>query len=307
MRKAFHFLTKWILIFLIASIVIFAVVRMMPTDPVEHYLFSMNLPLTDENIESITRMMRLDRPLLEQYCTWMLDFVQGNWGTTLVSRLDIREQFFQKAPYSIAIGFFGLLISAVSSFFLGYRAAVRRGGICDRLSSLLVILTQSVPSFIAAILVINLLSVKLKLMKFFTGSGLPAIISAILITAIYTMGTLTRVVKDAFCEEMTQSYVRFSISRGFSKEKVLFCHARRPVICRLISAIISNFATILGGSSVLEFAFTIPGISFFLISSMQKRDYNVMQSYVLFMVLWMFIVHLVLNIVLALLDVRRKK
>lgn len=307
MKKIILFLMKWILIFFAGSILIFAVVRLMPTSPVDHYLTSMSLPLTDENREIITKSMGLDRPLLQQYVTWITNFIRGDWGKSLVSKLDIRDEFMAKMPYSFGIGMGGIMIGAVLAYFLGYGAALHRGGVCDRFSSALSILTQSVPGFILAILIIYFFGVKLRAVKFFTGDGKFSLITVISIMALYRIGPWSRVVRNAFREEMSKSYVRFSISRGIAKRKVLFLHTCKPVLCSLVSAVMSDFAVVFGASSVLEFAFTIPGLSYFLVRCMQHSDYNVIQSYILVVILWMFLVHLVLNILLEILDVRRRK
>lgn len=307
MKKLVFFLLKWILIFFAGSILIFAVVRMMPTSPVDHYLTSMSLPLTDENREIITRSMGLDRPVIGQYVTWITNFLRGDWGQSLVSKLDIREEFMAKMPYSFGIGMGGILIGAVLAYFLGYGAALHRRGICDRFSSALSVLTQSVPGFILAILIIYFFGVKLRAVKFFTGDGKFSLITVIGIMALYRIGPWSRVVRNAFREEMNKSYVRFSISRGIPKKKILFCHTCKPVLLSLISAVMSDFAVVFGASSVLEFAFAIPGLSYFLVHSMQRSDYNVIQSYILVVIIWMFLVHLLLNLLLGILDVRRRK
>lgn len=306
MKNAFAFLIKWLLIFLVASVMIFGVVRLMPSTPVEQWLTSFNLPHTEENIARVTALMGLDRPLPVQYLAWMRNFFRGDWGLSLISHVSIRETFMQKLPYSVSIGLGGILLSATLSFFLGYRAALRAGGVCDRLSSALAVFSQSIPSFITSVFIIYFLGVKLKAVKFFTGSVRNAMMSAILITALYQLGGLSRVVRNAFREEMGKSYVRFAISRGFTREYVLFRHASRPVLCTLIAAVIANFAWVFGGSTVLEFAFTIPGVSYFLVDSMQSSDYTVLQTYLLVIVIWMFFVHLALNLALYALDVRRR-
>lgn len=305
-RRFWIFIRKWLIIFVVASVLIFLLVRMMPVSPVNQWLSSYNLPHTKKNIAYVTKKMGLDRPLIVQYLVWMGNFFRGDWGYSLISQVSIREQFMQKLPYSITIGLFGILIAAVGAFFLGYFAALHSSGIADRVSSGLAIFSQSLPSFILSVVIIYFFSVRLRMLSFFTGDGNYALITAILVTALYSVGSLARVVCDAFREEMGKSYVRFAVSRGFSKETVLFKHASRPVICRLISTVIANFAGVFGGSTVLEFAFGIPGISYFLVDSMQKSDYNVLQTYILVVVIWMFIVHLVLNLVLDRLDVRRR-
>lgn len=306
MKTILSFLFKWLMIFIVASVMIFSVVRLMPSTPVEQWLTSFNLPHTQENIEKVTALMGLDQPLPIQYLKWMGSFLRGDWGLSLISHVSIREIFLQKLPYSVSIGLGGLILAALLSFFLGYRAALHIGGLCDRLSSALAIFSQSIPSFITSVFIIYYLSVRLRAVKFFTGGVTNAMVTAILLTGLYQLGGLSRVVRNAFREEMSKSYVRFAISRGFSREEVLFRHASRPVICVLISAVIANFAWVFGGSTVLEFAFAIPGVSYFLVDSMKSSDYTVLQTYLLVIVIWMFFVHLVLNSVLWLIDVRRR-
>ena len=304
MKKAVYFVLKWVIIFFIASILIFAVVRMMPSTPVTKWLDAYHLPHTEENIAWVTERMGLDQPLITQYTVWIKNFFTGDWGVSLVSGEDIRERFFAKMPYSFSIGIFGILIGSFFAFFLGYRAALRRKGVCDKLSTFLTIFAQSVPMFILSILIINALGVRLKIAKFFTGDGEFAMLFAILLTALYCVGSLSRVVRAAFREEMGKSYVKFTVSRGFKKEEVLFRSASKPALSALVSAVITRFAGIFGGSTVLEFAFAIPGLSTMLVSAMDSRDYNVLQIYILVVVIWMFVVHLVLNLVLRALNVR---
>lgn len=278
----------------------------MPTSPVDHYLTHMSLPLTEENRRIIRETMGLDKPVITQYMTWIGNFIRGDWGTSLSSRLDIRKEFVSKMPYSFGISMSGMLLGAVMAYFLGYFAACSRNGIPDRISIWLSIVTQTVPGFILALLIVYFFGVKLKIVKFFTGDGRLAIVSAVAIMALYRIGPWARIVRNAFRDEMKKSYVKFAVSRGIPKKNELFFHAFCPVIITLVSAVISDFASVFGASAVLEFAFTIPGLSYFLIRCMQQSDYNVIQSYTLVVIIWMFFVHLLLNLILDALDVRRR-
>ena len=306
MKKIIIFFVKWLIIFFVASILIFAAVRMMPSTPVDKWLDAYHLPHTEENVRFMTEKMGLDDPAVVQYGKWIGNFVRGDWGVSLVSGENIRERFFDKMPYSFSIGIFGLLIGASVAFLLGYRAALTNGGICDKLTTFMTIFSQSVPMFIISILIINAFGVKLKIASFFTGNGYYSIMAAIVITALYCIGGLSRVVRSAFRGEMGKSYVKFMVSRGFDRKIVLRKHAYKPALSSLISSVITRFAGVFGGSTVLEFAFTIPGVSYFLVDSMQSSDYTVLQTYLLVVVIWMFCVHAVLNLVLYALDVRRR-
>ena len=306
MKNILQFLCKWIIIFFITSVLIFVAVRMMPSTPVDKWLDAYHLPHTEENISFVKQKMGLDQPQAVQYVKWITNFLKGDWGVSLVSGENIRDRFFDKMPYSFSIGITGLLIGAFFAFFLGYRAALVRNGFCDRLTTAMTIFCQSVPMFILSILIINLFAVRLNVASFFTGDGRYSILAAILLTALYSIGGLSRVVRSAFREEMGKSYVKFMVSRGFEPKSVLWKHAYKPPLASLISAVITRFAGVFGGSTVLEFAFAIPGLSTMLVSAMDSRDYNILQTYILVVVIWMFFVHLVLNLVLRLLGARRE-
>ncbi|MDY2737604.1 ABC transporter permease, partial [Intestinibacter sp.] len=212
-----------------------------------------------------------------------------------------------KLPYSLTIGMGGVISSAFIAFFLGYLAALKDNGIADKITRFLSLFALTVPNFIISVIIIYFIGVKFKLTKFFTGDGRSSVIVATALISFYLVGRFSRIVKTHFREQINQSYIKFAISRGFKKELVLLKHGYKPVLYGLLSIVISNFAWVLGGSSVLEFAFGIPGISYFLINSLKANDYYVIQSYIMVIVIWMFFVHLIFNEVLRALDVRERR
>ncbi len=304
LRQGIRYLLKWIVIFWIASVVAFGVGRLMPGSPAELLLQAYDLPETPENIRLIEKQWELDRPLYEQYGTWLVNFLRGDWGRSMISKLDIRELFIRKLPYSLILGFGSILISSVSAFFLGFFAAVKQKGIADRLSSWLAVLSQTVPSVVLAVVVIYVVGVKLKAVKFFSGGSTAGVVAAVLFLSVYSVGSLSRIVRVHFREQMSKPYIRFAISRGFTPNYALLRYGSRPVLYGMLSVLIAKFAWVLGGSSVMEFIFTIPGISYFLVDSMRSRDYYVIQSYIMVIAIWMFLVHLLFNLAMRLLDTK---
>ena len=100
MKNAILFLAKWVIIFIVTSVLIFAAVRMMPSTPVDKWLDAYHLPHTEENIEYVESKMGLNEPLPLQYVNWIGNFIKGDWGVSLVSGENIRERFMAKMPYS---------------------------------------------------------------------------------------------------------------------------------------------------------------------------------------------------------------
>lgn len=222
----------------------------------------------------------------------------------MISKLEIRKLFLKKLPYSLILGFGSILISSVLAFFMGFAAAIRPGGLADKLSRGLAVFAQTVPSSILAVLTIYLIGVKLKAVKFFTGGSTAGVVAATLFLSLYAVGGLARIVRVHFREQMGKPYIRFAVARGFESNYALLRYGSRPVLYGLVSVLIPKFGWILGGSSVMEFIFTIPGISYFLVDSIRLRDYYVIQSYIMVVVIWMFAINCISNLIMNVLDGR---
>ena len=304
MKNILLFIVKWLIIFWVASVVSFGVGRLMPGSPAQLLLQAYDLPETPENIEMIERQWGLDEPLIKQYGAWMKNFLRGDWGRSMISKLEIRKLFLKKLPYSLILGFVSILISSVLAFFIGFAAAIRPGGLADKLSRGLAVFAQTVPSSILAVLTIYLIGVKLKAVKFFTGGSTAGVVAATLFLSLYAVGGLARIVRVHFREQMGKPYIRFAIARGFESNYALLRYGSRPVLYGLVSVLIPKFGWILGGSSVMEFIFTIPGISYFLVDSIRLRDYYVIQSYIMVVVIWMFAINCISNLIMNVLDGR---
>ena len=111
MKQIVIFLVKWLIIFFVASVIIFIAVRMMPSTPVDKWLNAYHLAHTEENVAFVTHKMGLDQPLIIQYLTWIRNFLRGDWGVSLVSGENIRERFMAKMPYSGSFSYFNVFIN----------------------------------------------------------------------------------------------------------------------------------------------------------------------------------------------------
>ena len=301
------YVLRWLGIIFVLSVITFLIVRFIPVSPVDMLLQHYNLPLTEENRQLLTSYYKLDQSLFQQYIAWIKDFLKGNWGISFITKLPVKQEMLRRLPYSLIIGLGSLFISIVLSFFLGYLAAIKEKGFFDRLTRVISILTLSVPSFIIAIIIIYYFGVKTQLIKFFIGGKFYGVLFSIMILVLYQFGNLSRIVRDTFVEMKEETFVKFYLIRGFNINYVLLRHCYKPVLYSLLSTSISKFSSVVGGSAVVEFSFTIPGISYFLISSIVNRDYNVIQAYIFLICIYMFFVHLIFDFVLSFLKEKGNK
>lgn len=297
-QKQINFIFRWLLIFFAMSILAFFIIRITPVSPVTLYLEQKQLPQTQENIAFLEKKWGLDKPVVEQYFHFMFRFIKGDFGESMLTHLDIKDEMLARLPYSIAIGMGGVLLSAVFAFLLGYGAAVKNGGFCDYISKLLAIMTQTVPSFILGILILQLVTVKFRLVKIFTDDSLWGLIISMLIIALYQVGSLSRIVKVHFEKTKNETYIKSYITRGFSMSKILLKYGYHESLYGLLSAIEAKFSWVIGGTSIVEIIFAIRGVSTFVVDSVRARDYTVMQSYIILITIWMFCVHSILTFIL---------
>ncbi|MDO5287949.1 MAG: ABC transporter permease [Actinomycetia bacterium] len=288
-----------------SSVVVFAVTRALPTTPMEAYLERLGLPATPENVDALARQWGLTGSLPQQYLSWIGRFCLGDWGVSISSGSPIRHELLSRLPLSAAIGLGGVAIACLLAYGLGLKAAAGGRG-WDLAARAAVLAGEAVPSFLVCTLVIHLLGVRWGLVPFYRLPPAQAVIAPMLVVALYSVGQLSRVVTSHAERLKQEPFVTALLQRGFPLPRVLWHDCRRPVLYGLVSAVIAKMAWVIGGTAVVEYVFAVPGISYYIISSIHARDYTVVQSYLMLLVLWMFLVRLVLGAVLAGLDPRSR-
>lgn len=287
------------------SVALFILTRFLPVGPIDLLLQQLELAPTVENKRVITAQLGLDKPLYIQYIKWIGAFIKGDWGRSLITKQDIRAEIFKAMPYSLTLGLGGITLAAVLGFFAGYLAALKKGGFFDRFTAAISLFSQSIPTFILSVIIIYYIGVKYKLAKIFTGDIRVKITLAILMVMLSSVGSIARIMRKHLLDIKKQAYIRAEVARGFLYRQVLLSSGLRPALIGLCSAMISKFSWVIGGTAVVEFVFAVPGVSFFLVNSIAQRDYNVIQSYMFFIVLWMLMVHLVFLVLIRALGARK--
>lgn len=293
MNKYLKIILKWLGIFFVMSIIIFALVRMMPGSPEEITLSHLGLPPTEENIAAIRHEYGMDKPLITQYFSWMGDFVKGEWGKSYLTNTSLTHEMLSRAPLTMAISLGGIIIAMGTAFFIGYRASIKEGGAFDRLSKILALGTQTIPVFLVILVVIYIIGVKFRLVKFFTEVSAVSVIFAMIFVAMPMIGMLSRTVRSHFKETANMPFMQYYKARGYEFSKALLKYGSPKAIYGLMAVSISSFSGVIGGATIVEFSMAIPGLSVFLIESLSRRDYPMIQSYILIMIVWMFMVNII--------------
>ena len=269
-----------------------------PGDPVEAVLNPDGTQIvSDEEYAIMRERMGLDDPVPVQYVKWLKNALTGDLGRSFFTNKEIRDQLAYRLPYTIRLACFGMCLTVVFGLGFGILMARYRDKWPDRLLRLITTLMLSVPGFWLAILLILVLVEQLHLLPTSGLNGFSSYIMPGITVAFSTIGVCARLTRTAVLDELGRQYVTVASAKGMKAKTVTFRHAFRNSLIPITTFLGNYFAGILGGSTIAEVIFNIPGIGNYAISAVKSRDYYVVQAYVLFSGL----VYVVINIVIDLL------
>lgn len=288
---------------LVVSFAAFAIVTLMPADPVEIAIRTWNLPATDETVAALRQDWGLDRPLISRYLRWGWGFLHGDWGRSFRTGESVRTEFLRRLPLSLSIGIAGLCLALMLALPLGFAAVVKPDGIADRFSRLLSVFTQSTPVFATGLVLIWVFGVQLRWIRPFANDG-ASLVLAITLVALHSTAVLTRVYRQGLQEAITQPWFVTARAKGLSETLALWRHAHPSALYAVLAAVHSEAGWVIGSAAAMEILFGLPGISQFLAQSISMRDQMVLQAYVMVVALWMASVDLLARLMMLRLEPR---
>jgi len=279
-----------------------------------------------EEIEATRRALGFDRPLHEQYLSFVGDLAQGDFGQSLSYRQPAMEIVLEALPATIELTLFSMMFSLILAIPLGILAAINRGTAWDGSITAMSMLGQSIPSFWMGIMMILFFGLYVRLFPisghvpflapliagdFGTAfSNLPRTIYHLILPGIavgtYSLARNTRLVRSSLLEVLEQDYVRTARSKGIREMRVLIHHALRNAWLPVVTIIGLEFGFLLGGVVVVETVFSYPGIGRLLFAAINQRDIPLVQSGVILLAGIFILLNLVVDLVYVRLDPRVK-
>lgn len=300
-----------LLVFVVATIVA-VFVHFIPGDPV--YVILGDQDITPERADALRAELGLDRPIYEQYVSWIAGVVQGDFGDSIISKRPVRDDMAKRIPRTLELGIASVLISVVLGLPLGVVAANYRNRLPDVLVTSFSVLGLSIPVFVIGPILVLVASLKLGILP---ASGyiefgrdpsghlqrllLPAVTLGVLSSA-----TIIRMTRSSMLEVLGEDYVRTARAKGVAERNVLFVHALRNALIPVVTVLGLQMGTLLGSSVIVEFIFNWPGVSTYLITAINNRDYPVIQAVVFVIALIFILVNLLTDLAYAWLDPRIK-
>jgi peptide/nickel transport system permease protein len=286
------------------SVLAFAMLHAMPGDPAEIALAQWNIAATPETIGALRRQWGLDRNLIQQYLAWLGRFASGDWGVSFRTGRPILTEMLDRLPVSAGLGFGGIALASVLAVPLGFLSGLRAGSVADHAVRAVNVLTQSVPVFWLALVLLWLLGVKLQLMRPFAAEGAARFALPVLLLAVYSLGSLASVYRTELLAQRGEPHFLAARAKGLSEPRALWSHAHRAALYSLVAAVGPEFGWVVGGTAVAEIVFALNGIGQFLVQSVSARDYFVLQAYVVVVAAWMVLVRFGIEASLRLLEPR---
>lgn len=281
-REGARLAGAWLLIVAAA----FLAIRALPSDPAVILANAQGVAASPALVAEYHAAWGLDRPLAEQFAGWLMKFLSGDWGRSLSSGRPVFDEFVTRTPWSLAIGCGGLALAALTGFGLGFRGALRPGGLADRLTQALAVAGQSLPGFAVGLVLLWWLAVEWRLLRPLSGGVAERLLLPVLLVALFSLGSVGRVARAAFAEAAAAVWMRTALAKGLSPAVALWRHGRRHAALTVLAAITPELAWVIGGTAVAEVVFGIPGLSDAVIDAVGTRDYMVLQAYMALVALW---------------------
>jgi len=284
----------------VVSVVVFFLVRLRG-DPV-----SVLAPPTfsTEQIETLRRAWGLDRPLLEQYVTFMRRALTGDFGNSIQYRRPAMELVLERLGWTYLLAGASALIGLVIALPLGVVSAVKRNSWIDVLSTALASLGTAMPSFWLGMMLVLIFSVQLQLLPVFGALEPRAIILPALTLGVGMAARLSRITRSTMLEALGQDYIRTAWSKGLSRRGVVLRHALRNALIPVVTVFGLQFGWLLGGAVVVESVFAWPGLGRLMIESISIRDITIVQAGLFWFALSLMLINLLIDILYTVLDPR---
>jgi peptide/nickel transport system permease protein len=295
------------------SILIFLAIRLVPGNAITAMLGTESGMLTDAQRKSLEAYFGLDKPVIEQYFSWLGNALQGNLGRSIVGGSLVLDLIWARFPTTLELAVLSLMLALVIGIPLGVVSAVRHNSILDLLARLFALVGLAVPNFLLGTLIIYVLSVYFRVLPnsgdFVSLAENPAKNLGQMIFPAITLGfafsaSVMRTTRSAMLEVLGQDYIRTARSKGLSELVIDSRHALRNALIPVITIVGVELGYLLGGTVIVEEIFALPGLGRLIFNAISQRDYALVQGMALFIAVAFVIVNLAVDLLYTAVDPR---
>jgi peptide/nickel transport system permease protein len=293
------------------SVVVFLMIRLIPGDAVA-IMLGANTEITPERIAELEARVGLDKPILEQYFTWIWGVLNGNLGTSIWTGRPVSQEILAQIWPTIELTLLSILFGAGLAIPLGAFMAEARGKTAEVLVRIGAIAGLTIPSFWLGIVSIFLLS---KLLPGVQALGyvpftqdpignLTRMILPVIALSLPMLANLSRLVRSAMLDALSQDYIRTAKAKGAGRRRIIYKHVLRNALIPFITSVGVSAGYLLGGAIVIEQVFAIPGLGRLVLGAIAERNYPLVQATILVMTFAFVMVNFLVDLLYAVIDPR---
>ena len=305
-------LARFVVTYLVATIVVFLFMRLIPGDPAQ---IALGVNATPELLEQTREQFGTNRPLIVQYFEWSGGLLTGDFGTSYITRTDISPMVIDRVQVSLILVLTAMALALLVAIPLGTWAAVRHRNFSGVVIGVGSQLGVAIPGFLAGILLVMIFAVGLGWLPangWTAPSEDPADFLRRLVLPVVALASvqgaiLTRYVRSAVLEVMSEDYLRTARSKGLSKTQALVKHGLRNAAIPVITVTGVQIAALIIGAVVIERVFVIPGLGSMLLDAVGNRDLLTVQSVVMVLVAITLVLNLVVDVLYTIVDPRLRR
>ena len=302
-------LTSLFVSLVVASMVIFAVIEVIPGDPAA-YMLGVNA--RPDTVAALRSELGLDVSLPERYLNWTTGMLRGDFGQSYTYRTPVSEMIADRVWVSLPLALFALTLTVVIAFPAGIYAASRRGKAGDIGVMGATQLGVAVPNFWFAMILVVIFAINL---RWFSAGGFPgwehgfgvglkALFLPAIALALPQAAILARVMRSSLLDMLSEDFIRTARAKGLNRRQALWRHAVRNALIPVLTIIGLQFSFLLAGGIVIEQVFFLPGLGRLIFQAISARDLIVVESVVMLLVFLVITVNFAVDIAYAAVDPR---
>ena len=308
LRYALGRLTSLVVSLIVASMVIFGVVEVIPGDPAA---FMLGVNAQEDTLNALREQMGLNDPLPLRYLDWASGLLQGDFGTSWTYKAPVAEMIADRIWVSLPLAVYALTLSTLIAFPAGIYAASRRGKSGDIAVMGATQLGVAVPNFWFAMILVLIFAINL---RWFSAGGFPgwddplAAMKALTLPAIALAlpqaAILARVMRSSLLDMLGEDFIRTARAKGLTRRQALWRHAVRNALIPVLTIIGLQFSFLLAGGIIIEQVFFLPGLGRLIFQSISARDLIVVESVMMLLVFVVIVVNFAVDLAYAAVDPR---
>ena len=290
-----------------ASILIFCLVRLSPSDPIAS--MTEGRRISAETREALEKQYYLDRSYPEQYFIWITHALQGDLGDSFQYRQSVTSLIADRLPTTLQLVIMSAILSIIIAVPIGVISAVKMNTVLDRTLSVLTLIFVASPVFLTGIVLMIIFALNLKLFPTFgTGydfvSNLYYLFLPALALSLNMVALIARITRSNMIEQLNSNYATTAIAKGIPYRKVVMGHCFKNALIPVITVASIQIGTMVVGAVLVENVFALGGLGDVLISGVKASDYPVVQGITLMLVTLFLVINLIVDIVYAVIDPR---